>query len=349
MFPLRRYTFTGRIAKCRRSLKGLFRLLWITGIPGFPARSFIRRGEGGDTDGEWYWTPDGTWKWKGNTSSDELVGHFFVYGIAYDLLPQSDESDREAIRNAAVTIAGHLVDHGWNLTGYNGRVTEWGKYSPNYFRTPEGRQEAPLSSLELLSILRVAYHVSGNPLFLAAYHRLITQDGYAKYIAEGASNLPAPSRYNYSDEELAFLSFYPLLKYENDPRLRRQYQSALQKLWRRAKAEHNPLWAYIYEVGTSAADHDAPDALNTLERIPLDTIYWTVHNSQRLDLPLSPWPARDGQKQSLEVIPPDERCTSKWNGNPFELDCNDGGRREDDGSFFLLPYWFGRYYKLLPP
>jgi hypothetical protein len=331
------------------SLKGLFRLLWITGIIGFPARSFIHRGEGGDTDGEWRWTPDGMWKWKGNTSSDELVGHFFVYGIAYDLLPQADEFDREAIRNATVTIANHLLEHGWNLTEYNGRVTEWGRYSPDYFKTPEGRQEAPLSSLELLSLLRVAYHVSGDSSFLAAYHRLIDQDGYLTYIAQGASNLAPPARYNYSDEELAFLSFYPLLQYEDDPRLRRQLQLALRKLWRHAEAEHNPLWDYIYEVGTGAADYDLSGALNTLERIPLDTTYWTVHNSQRLDLPLSPWPARDGHRQSLEVIPPDERCTSKWNGNPFELNCNDGGRREDDGAFFLLPYWLGRYYKLLPP
>jgi len=40
---------------------------------------------------------------------------------------------------------------------------------------------------------------------------------------------------------------------------------------------------------------------------------------------------------------------TKWNGNPFQLDCNPQGRTEDDGAFFLLPYWLGRFYKLLPP
>jgi hypothetical protein len=337
------------LGNAQASLNGLFRLLWITGIPGFPARSFIRRGEGGDTDGEWHGTPKGLWEWKGDTSSDELVGHFFVYGIAYDLLPQADEVDREAIRNAAVAIANNLLEHGWNLTGYHGRITEWGRYSPAYFKTPEGRQEAPLSSLELLSLLLVAYHVSGNASFLTAYRRLIDHDGYLTYIVHGASELPPANQYNYSDEELAFLPFYPLLRYERNPRLRLQYQLALRKLWRHAESEHNPLWDYIYEVGTGAADYDAQGALNTLERIPLDTIYWTVHNSQRLDLPVAPWLARDGHRQSLELIPPDERCTLKWNGNPFEMDCDEGGRRIDDGAYFLLPYWFGRYYKLLPP
>ena len=41
--------------------------------------------------GEWHWTPDGRYYWKGDTSSDEIVGHFFIFSIAYDLLP-----DREA-------------------------------------------------------------------------------------------------------------------------------------------------------------------------------------------------------------------------------------------------------------
>jgi hypothetical protein len=169
------------------SLKGLFRLLWITGIPGFPARSFIHRGEGGDTSGEWHWTLGGRWRWKGDTSSDELVGHFLAYSIAYDSLPQQAEFYREAIRNAAVSIADNLMEHGWNLAGYRGRVPEWGKYSQAYFKTPAGRDDAALNSLELLSHLLVAYHVSGNARFLAAYHRLIDQDGYLKNITEGFS------------------------------------------------------------------------------------------------------------------------------------------------------------------
>lgn len=333
----------------QNSLNGIFRLLWITGLPGFPARSFVHRGAGVGTGRKWHWTADGLWKWEGDTSSDELVGHFFVYSVAYDLLPTEDEFDREAIRNAAVNIANNLRDHGWNLVGYGGRITRWGKFSPAYFKTPEGREQAPLNSLELLSILRVAYHVSANPSFLTAYHRLIDQDGYLHYIMEGVSKLPPPTHYNYSDEELAFLSFYSLLKYEHNPGLRQQFQSALTGLWRHAEGEHNPLWDYIYKVGTGARNYDAQGALNTLEQIPLDTIYWTVHNSQRLDLPIYPFPNADGEKQSMKVIPPDERCTSKWNENPFALDCNDGGASEDDGAFFLLPYWLGRYYKLLQP
>jgi hypothetical protein len=337
------------LRNAQNSLKGMYRLLWITGIPGFPARSYIRRAEGGDRDGMWHWAPDRAWKWKGDTSSDELVGHFFVYGIAYDLLPQEDEFDREAIRNAAVNIANNLREHGWNLAGYDGRITRWGRFSPAYFKTPTGQEDAPLNSLELLSILRVAYHVSGNESFIRDYHRLIKQDGYLRRLTEGFAKLPPLTQFNFSDEELAFLSFYPVMKYEDDPDLRRQYQSALADLWRHAEGEHNPLWDYIYKVGTGAENYDAQGALNTLERIPLDMITWSVRNSQRLDLSLTPLPNEDGQRQSLKVILPDERCTSKWNGNPYALDCTSGGKRVDDGTYFLLPYWLGRYYKLVGP
>ena len=52
--------------------------------------------------------------------------------------------------------------------------------------------------------------------------------------------------------------------------------------------------------------------------------------------------------QALIVLPYDELPMSKWNGNPYSLDGGNGGRSEDDGAYFLLPYWMGRYHKLLP-
>ena len=329
----------------RSSLAALLRLESITGIPGFPARAFIRRGDYRPEEGEWHWTPDGQWEWKGDTSSDELVGHFLAYSVAYDLLPNGPE--RAAIRGAAGRIAAHLLDHGLELVGFGGRVTTWGRYSPAYFQTPDGKEDAPLNSLELLSHLRVAYHITGEERFLRAYHELIQKRGYLENVLRGERE--AAREVNYSDEELAFLSFYPLLKYEDDPGLRAQFRAALTRFWHSCEAEQNPLWNFIYAAGTEASNYDAREALETLERIPLDTVYWTVKNSQRVDLLLAPNADRFYEQQSLRALPPNERCVMKWNGNPFQLDCDSGGRSEDDGAFFLLPYWLGRYHKLLPP
>ena len=333
------------LRNARSSLAALRRLESISGIPGFPARALIHRGDYRAPEGEWHWTSDGQWEWKGDTSSDELVGHFLAYAVAYDLLP--DGPERAAIRRTAGRIADHLLDHGLELVGFGGRVTTWGRYSPAYFQTREGKEDEALNSLELLSHLRVAYHITGEVRFLTAYHELIRQRGYLENVTRGAPESPPEA--NYSDEELAFLSFYPLLRYEDDPGLRAQFQAALARFWRSCEAERNPLWNFIYAAATDASDYDAREALETLERIPLDTISWTAKNSQRVDLPRAPSTDRFRGKQSLRALPPNERCVMKWNGNPFQLDCNSGGRAEDEGAFFLLPYWLGRFHKLLPP
>jgi hypothetical protein len=37
----------------------------------------------------------------------------------------------------------------------------------------------------------------------------------------------------------------------------------------------------------------------------------------------------------------------RWNANPFVVDGGKGGRSEDDGAAYLLPYWLGRYHKFI--
>ena len=91
---------------------------------------------------------------------------------------------------------------------------------------------------------------------------------------------------------------------------------------------------------------DLEPAAWTLYRIPMDLIAWTVKNSHRPDLVLDAGPDRFRHPQTNTLLPPDERPVSKWNGNPFVIDGGNGGRSEDDGAFFLLPYWLGRYHNL---
>jgi hypothetical protein len=57
---------------------------------------------------------------------------------------------------------------------------------------------------------------------------------------------------------------------------------------------------------------------------------------------------RANERQARQWLPPDERPVMKWNGNPFVVDGGNGGFSEDDGAFFLLPYWMGRYMGLIP-
>ncbi|MCX7778585.1 MAG: transcriptional regulator, partial [Armatimonadetes bacterium] len=74
------------------SLKAILFLEQVTGIKGFPARAVRHKSEPelGAPHPEWHRSEDGEWEWKGDTSSDEIVSHFFAYPIAYDLLPDED-------------------------------------------------------------------------------------------------------------------------------------------------------------------------------------------------------------------------------------------------------------------
>jgi hypothetical protein len=79
----------------------------------------------------------------------------------------------------------------------------------------------------------------------------------------------------------------------------------------------------------------------------MDLIKWTVKNSHRHDVALDISPERHNRPQTTRLLPPDERRVMKWNSNPFQLDDQSEGRGEDDGAFFLLPYWLGRFLGFL--
>ena len=69
-----------------------------------------------------------------------------------------------------------------------------------------------------------------------------------------------------------------------------------------------------------------------------------MRNSHRRDIKLHTDKDRFNHPQLTVVPAPDERPMSKWNSNPYRPDSGGGGNAEDDGAFFLLPYWMGRYH-----
>ena len=326
----------------RRAMEAILFLEQVTGRPGLPARSHITRDERRGEGGVWHWTPDGRIEWKADTSSDEIVGHFYAFAIAWDLLP--DPAMRRRIAATTRRIMDHIVANGWNLIDVHGNPTYWGRWSPEYFSTPRGRPDSPLNALELLSFLKVTHHITGDH----RYHRLYRDVAWKMGYAEMCTTLPERRlTINYSDEELAMLPFYLLFRYERDPKLRAIYDRALEQWWKNIRRERNPLWTFIYKTAKPHAPVDLDAAVLTLYRIPMDLITWRVDNSWREDIEWTGQPDRFGRREALTWLPPDERPIMKWNGNPFIVDGGNGSRAEDDGAFFLLPYWMGRYEKLI--
>jgi hypothetical protein len=325
------------LANARKAINAVLFLEEVTGRSGFPARSFIRKGDPMPHGGEWHWTADGEYYWKGDTSSDEIVGHFFIFSIGYDLLPDADLKKR--IAATAKRVMDHIIEHGYYLVDLDGKPTLWGFWAPE--RLAREPDERALNSLQLLSFLITTAHITGDARYDAEYKKVAWDFKYADWITRLNE---FRQEMNYSDEELAMLPYYCVFQYEKDPALLQAYRKGVDEWWKNIQREANPLWTFIYLAGRPDAKVDLAGAVRTLYRTPMDTIEWTVRNSHRADIVWASGPDRHGRREALTLLPPDERPVMKWNGNPFVVDGGNGGRGEDDGAAFLLPYWMGRYH-----
>jgi hypothetical protein len=325
------------------------RLSDVNPLEGFPSRSFERAGYHVSDKSRWQTAEDPNWVWKATTSSDEIVGHFFAYAIFAEVIPDKQWHDRAiALMDA---IMDHIVRNDWYLIDYDGKPTLWGRWNPDYVNQfPKQVGDRRLNSAEIISFLQTAYHFTGKEIYREKAFELMGKHGYLDNIMIPVSRLSVvpgidlTTEWNHSDDELAFLSYWNLYKYAFTDELREKYRRAIEDHWEIERPEKNPLWSFIY-AATGAADFDLEQAIWSLKEFPLDTIGWSVRNSHRKDLEFLK--ANFRHQTTAQVLPPDERPMSKYNGNAFRLDGGEDGRHEYSGDIYLLPYWLGRYLKVV--
>jgi len=358
--------------------------------PGFPARSVIPVGgfdpntrdnaardeRQREREARWKvfeprWPKDrtGRWYWKTDTSSDELDGHYFFYGVYHDLVARGAE-ERAEVAEVVRSITDHLIAHDWALVDIDGSPTRWAQFAPRQLnRSLDWWEGRGLNSLSILSYLAVAAHVTGDDRYRAEARRLIDEHGYA-------SNALVPKITagigggNQSDDEMAMMGYYHLVRLERDPRLRQAWMRSLHDYWQLERPERNPLFnviaavclrggAYTDPYGTVplelVPDDWLPDTLDTLRRFPLDLVDWRLENAHRHDVAVLPRhvrPDAHGQVGVLrdgKVLPVDERHVFHWNHDPYRLDTGGTGTRLADGTSFLLPYHLARYHRVIAP
>ena len=323
-----------------KAYEAMERLETITGIPGFPARSLVAADESTGQGGEWHLTPDKKWKWKGDTSSDEIVGHMFAYPLFYDLVAEG--AMKERVKGLVHRIMTHIVDHNFQLVDLDGIATRWAVWTPDSINFSNNWwYERGINSMQILAFLKAGLHVTGDQKFEKAYETLTQKHHYAENMVQ--QKMYGPFDVNHSDDELAFLPNYTLLRYANDLKLLPTYTKSTQRSWRVEQPDRIPLWNIISSTALNK-DCDLKIALEELQLIPMDLITWKMENSHRWDLPQDQLRDRFGKAQAIRPIPTPERGISKWNSNTYIYDSGSDGYGEDDGAFFLLPYWMGRYY-----
>ena len=346
-----------------QSLKTMMFLERVTGIPGFAARSFLP-GEGPNPQaiygGLWYRSGDGRWWWKGDTSSDEVDGHYFAYEAYYRIA--ATEEQRREIRPYVARITDHIIDHGYYYVGPPGTPTTWGFLGPGEAQPrPRADWERGLNSLELLSHLKVAHYITGDARYAAAAKELIDRHSYAINTILQKINFP-PEELNHSDDELAFLSYYPLLWHERDPGLRAIYMKSVELSYRIERPEQSPLFDLIYATALQAGRQHRRSGRRRDWSSPRNTTATLVwRGSARCPATRSlggstitagaTWgrstPTGSVKPAATVVAPIGERLLLRWNADPYELAAGDGGRTRGDGAFILLPYWMGMYHRLL--
>jgi len=287
------------------------------------------------------WRPsaDGKWLWKGDTSSDEITGHMFGYLFYYDLA--ADETEREHVRNLVARIMDYVIDGGFVLKDIDGKATRWAVWSPEKLnRDPDWRPERGVNSVEILSFLKVAYHMTGNEKYQKSYRYLIDKHGYAENTRR--AKVTVPSERTHIDDELLALAYPGLLKYETDPELKKIYLEGLNHWYQNIANEYSPFYGFVYG-GVVGRDFGFQGCVEFLRDTPLDIVQWTVDNTRREDIKLV-------RRPELEVLQTDrlltasERGIIRWDENPWRTIQGDDGRTESSGVFWLLPYWMGRYY-----
>ncbi len=353
-----RYAVTGdeeARANAWETFEALERLQTINGLDGFPSRTFERTGFKFSDPERWHPAPETGWEWKGTTSSDEITGHTFGYAVLYEAAARTP-AEKQRIATVYDRIIAHILRNNLYLVDLDGRPTLWGRWHPDHVNSfPPTMFDRRLNSTEIIAFLQFAWHLTRKPEYRDRAFELLERHGYLQNLTSPMANIrftpnfsyqgiTMGDEWNHSDDELAFVTYWALYRFAFDDNLRRTYAQAIRDHWTLEKVERNPLWDFIYST-TGGPLPDIENALWTLRNFPLDLTTWTVENSHRRDI--ARLPANFRRQATDQLLPPDERAVMRWNGNPFELDGGDGGQRELAGDEFLLPYWMGRFLRII--
>lgn len=340
----------------RESMEAMERLYTINKVKGFPSRSFERRGYKYH-DEPWRRANHPEWDWKSTTSSDEAIGHIFAFGVAAELLDDAD------LKQRAITLIDslmqHVIDNDLYLVDWNGKPTLWGRWHPDYVNArPEMVGDRKINASNITAMLQTAYYFTKKEVYKEKVFDLFGKHGYFTNLmrpmdqiarapddADDWSKMLSES-WNHSDDEMYFLGYWGLYRYAFNDTLKASFKDAIIDHWQIERPEKEGAWN-IFTALTGTPEFDLNEAAWFLREHPLDLIHWRVENSHRKDIELM---EPNFRKQTIKnVLPPDELPINRHNANRFELDDGNGRSEYSAGDIWLLPYWMGRYMKVIGP
>ena len=289
----------------------------------------------------WRKSKDGKWLWKGDTSSDEMVGHFMGYYYYYEFA--ADEDEKNIIRAHVKKIIDYLIINNYNFMDVDGEHTLWAVWSPDKLnRDPDWAPERYLNSFELLSFLKLAYHMTNDEKYESEYLRLINEEGYLKNISK--LNNKNPAWEIYFDIPMAAYIFPILVKCEDDPKLKIFYEKLMDEWFENQISGKNPLNNFIYCYARDVKV-EVKNSIEFLIDTPLDLVDWKIDHSKREDVKIVRYPILE--ETQIDILPQaSERAVVRWDKNPWAA-IQGSGRSEREPVFWLFPYWMARYLEII--
>lgn len=332
----------------RRSMNAMVYLTKVSGKKGFTARAVRFEGEPGfgtvvKRDGqEWHKAPNGECEWLGETSSDEMTGHFFGFSLYYDFCANDEE--KALIKEVICDIVDHILENNYRLCDVDGLPTTWAIWDPEQLnRNNMWVWEKCINSLEMLTFLNVAYHVSGDEKYRKEFLRLAVDE---HYLLNAAQHKKDDGHTTHIDDNLGFLCTITILRLEKDPAIRKYLLMGLKHHWEYEKTEHCAFYDIVYAAFTDDICNIG-SAVKQLRDYLLDFIKRPVYNSSRKGLVYDTEQEKWGEPVQLkEALDIDARNVHNYDSNPFRVDEGDG-RGACSPTPYLLPYWFARYYGII--
>lgn len=351
-----RYATTGEpIAKryVWESFEAFERLLSVNPLKGFPSRTFERKGyKVADLD-RWRPSQEETWEWKGTTSTDEYIAYLFVASVMDEFIAKTP-NEKQRVANFIDAIMTHIIENDYYFIDEDGKPTLWGRWHPDHVHQfPMHVYDRKLNSTHLITGLQLAYALTGKEIYQKEAFRMMEEYGYLKNMLVPMHQM-RPDKvdydgiimgdsWNHSDDEMAFLTYWPMYHYAFNDTLKQHYANIIKDHWEIELPERNALWNTI-TYGT-IGQGNTEDILWHLKEFKLDLMSYRVKNSHRKDLEYLPENFR-GQT-TKQLLTPGERRTHRHNANPFDLDGGGDGTSKLAGDEFLLPYWMARYLKII--
>lgn len=368
-----RYKVTGdekAKANAKRAVEAMIKLTEVTGKAGFTARATRYSHEedfGTGNREEWHIcenNPD--CEWLGETSSDEMTGHYFAYGIYYDLV--ADKKEKKKIAEVVKTITDHILENNFHLCDVDGVPTTWANWEPELLNNDDRwYYERGTNSLEILSFLKTTYHVTGEKKYNDVFEMLIKKHHYAMNCIQYKCE---DGHVAHIDDQLDFTNIYPLLTYTENEAQKEIFKMGLTHHWEYERVERSPMFNIVYGALTDNSC-DIENAAKSLSEMNLDLIRWPAYNSYRQDIVWDTEQEGTGVPAQLKYpVEYSARVLTHYDGNPFVCDSGAeefvnintktvnrtstlpgtsgaNGMRGMMPYIYLLPYWMGRYHGLL--